>query len=87
MLTSGSVQDQAKAVEELSNVYNDLLDVGEGLSVSDSFAKDPENLALLKEAINGTTEAYDELQKRAAQDIVTNIAVNDEQALANLDNI
>jgi hypothetical protein len=86
-LESDAVEDHAKAAEELSNVYNDLLDVGEGLSVSDAFATNPENLELLQAAINGDIDAYDELQRRAAEDIVTNIAVDDSAALASLDNL
>ncbi len=87
LLESDAVEDHAKAAEELSNVYNDLLDVGEGLSVSDAFATNPENLELLQAAINGDIDAYDELQRRAAEDIVTNIAVDDSAALASLDNL
>ncbi len=86
-MESDAVEDHAKAAEELSNVYNDLLDVGEGLSVSDAFATNPENLELLQAAINGDIDAYDELQRRAAEDIVTNIAVDDSAALASLDNL
>ena len=40
MLTSGATQDAAQATKELTDTYNDLLDVGEGASVSADFAGD-----------------------------------------------
>ena len=72
MLKGSNIQDNAKAVGELKEVYGDLLD----LEVSDSFAADVENLELLKQAANGSTEAYDELLDRAQQDIITKYRID-----------
>lgn len=87
MLTSGATQDAAQATKELVDTYNDLLDVGEGASVSTDFAGDINNLNLLKAAIEGDEEAYTELQRKAAEDIILNIATNDEAAQAAFDKV
>ena len=87
MLTSGATQDAAQATKELVDTYNDLLDVGEGASVSTDFAGDIDNLNLLKAAIEGDEEAYTELQRKAAEDIILNIATNDEAAQAAFDKV
>lgn len=88
-LQSDNIAEKAKAVEELSNTYNDLLDVGQGLSVSSDFSSDVDNLELLKRAIDGDTEAYNELQKKAAEDIYMQFGLDSsqfEQQWANLQN-
>ena len=87
MLTSGATQDAAEATKQLTDTYNDLLDVGEGASVSADFAGDIDNLNLLKAAIEGDEEAYTELQRKAAEDIILNIAINDEAAQAAFDKV
>ena len=87
LLETGTIQDNAHAVKELKNTYNDLFDIGEGLSVSANFAKDVDNLNLLQDVLNNVDGAYEELQYAAMKDIVTNIAVNDEEAISKLDNL
>ena len=58
---SDNAQDAAKAHAELSNVYSDLLDLASDDALSTGFTTDPENLELLKQAMEGDIEAYDEL--------------------------
>ena len=74
------MKERAKAAEELTNVYADLLDIGEDVSLSGDFVEDAENLELLEKAINGDVEAYEELQRRAAHDILIHAGVDDAEA-------
>ncbi len=68
-LNSKSIKKRAQAVEELENTYQDLLDLDPSVNLSDDFTGSIDNLNLLRKAINGSEEAYEELQKRAAKDI------------------
>ena len=68
-LTDGSIAEQVEIMEELETAYTDMLDLDMGV-LSDGFLKDTENLKLMKEAAEGSTEAYNELQKRAAKDLL-----------------
>ena len=59
-LNSGSIQEQSEAIAGLRDAYADLLDL-DGSSLSDSFLTSAENLELMKAAIDGDVEAYDQL--------------------------
>jgi hypothetical protein len=65
-------------MNDLRDSYADLLDL-EGSSLSQDFLTDAENLELMKAAIDGDTEAYDQLLERAGQDIVTHLELDQEQ--------
>lgn len=84
-LDSDNIEIQAEAVDDMDKAYSDLLDLDYG-TLSDEFLTNAENLELMKEAANGSTEAYDELANRAQNDILTqcNFDVNDEEAMAKI---
>ena len=74
-LSSGSLGDQMEAIEGLRDAYADLLDFPED-AFSDQFLTSADNLNLLKEAANGSTEAYDQLMQAAQQDIATQVGLD-----------
>ena len=82
-LDSGSIQDQAEVVDDLRDAYADLLDL-DGSSLSNDFLTNTQNLELMKAAINGDTEAYDELLSRAGQDIISHLDLDHAQFDADL---
>lgn len=63
---------------ELAEAYGDLLDIN-GDSLSESFLKSAENLQLMQDALNGSEEAYEQLQQAAVQDILIGIGLDQEQ--------
>ena len=71
----------------MNNVYGDLLDLADGTDLSAAFTADPENLDLLKQAMEGVDDAYDELAARAAQDILVQAGFDEEQALASYNQV
>ena len=77
-LKQGSVQDQAKAVKQMRNAYADLLDIDMD-SLSDDFIKNEENLELMKQAAEGSEEAYQKLQETAGKDILAQIGIDTSQ--------
>ena len=74
-LTSGNLQDQAEAIEELEEAYTDMLDIDLGV-LSKDFLKNAKNLDLMTRAANGSEEAYRELQAIAAKDILTQVKLD-----------
>ena len=72
MLNSGSLQDKAKAANQLADAYGDLLDI-DGSQLSASFLESTENLDLMKAAIEGNSEAYDQLQQKMGEDIIAHL--------------
>ena len=68
-LEKGDVEGTAEAVEGLRDAYADMLDL-DGSSLSDDFLTNAENLELMKQAANGSEEAYNSLAAAAAQDIL-----------------
>ena len=74
-LSSGSLGDQLEAIDGLRDAYADLLDFPED-AFSDQFLTSADNLNLLKEAANGSTEAYDQLMQAAQQDIATQVGLD-----------
>jgi len=65
-------------MNDLRDAYADLLDL-EGSSLSQDFLTDAKNLELMKAAIDGDTEAYDQLLERAGQDIATQVHLDTTQ--------
>ena len=78
MLSSDNIQDNIQAGEQLQNVYADLLDLPFE-NLSPDFTQSTENLELLKQAANGSEQAYRELQEAAAQDILAQVGLDDSQ--------
>ena len=78
-LSSDSIADHAQIAEQLQNVYSDLLDLPFDNVLSDNFLQDVDNLNLLKQAANGSEQAYKELQEAAAQDILAQVGLDDSQ--------
>ena len=74
-LTSGNLQDQAKAIKEMEVAYSDMLDIDMGV-LSDSFLKNADNLALMEQAAKGSEAAYKELQAAAAKDILAAVKLD-----------
>ena len=74
-LESGNLEDQAEAFGGMEDAYGNLLDI-DGSQLSDDFLGNVENLELMKEAINGNTEAYNELAQRAQQDILMQLNID-----------
>ncbi len=68
-LDNGSAQDQAQIMDELADAYGDMLDI-DGDALSSDFLTNAENLDLMKQAAEGSEEAYDELQARMQEDIL-----------------
>ena len=69
ILKSGNLQDMAEIMDDLQNSYEDMLDL-DGDVLSDDFITNTENLELMTKAANGSEEAYNELAKRASEDII-----------------
>ena len=78
-LSSDSIADHAQIAEELQNVYSDLLDLPFDNILSDNFLQDVDNLNLLKQAANGSEQAYDELLQKAQQDIQGKVSLDNTQ--------
>ena len=76
-LNSGSIQEQAEIIDDLRDAYADLLDL-DGSALSNDFLTNAENLDLMKAAIDGDIDAYDELLSRAGQDIITHLQLSPE---------
>jgi len=77
-LNSGSIQEQAEIIDGLRDAYADLLDL-DGSALSNDFLTNAENLDLMKAAIDGDIDAYDELLTRAGQDILINCGIDTAQ--------
>ena len=63
---------------EMAEAYGNLLDM-DGSNLSESFLKSADNLQLMQEALNGSEEAYEQLQQAAVQDILLGIGLDYEQ--------
>ena len=83
VLNSGSESEFAAIADELQDAYADLLDLVGDNPLSDSFLSDTSNLERMKAAIDGNTEAYNELMQLAEQDIQSHIVINDDSFWTN----
>lgn len=66
------MQEAAKAAKELDKTYKNLLDI-DGDVLSSDFLESAKNLDLMKEAIEGNEDAYNQLQEAANQDILAHL--------------
>ena len=72
--------EHIRAVEELQDTYSDFLNLAEGTTVSKEFAENAENLELMERAANGAEDAFEDLAKAAAEDILIHADVDDLEA-------
>ena len=75
-LKKGDIEGTAEAVEGLRDAYADMLDL-DGSSLSEDFLTNAENLELMKQAANGSEEAYNALQQAVANDIIAHCDIDD----------
>ena len=68
-LKGNDLQKQASAVKELSGVYADMFDL-EADDFSDEFLRSTDNLELMEKALDGSEEAYNDLQTKVAMGII-----------------
>jgi len=71
-LDSDTLGDDAAIIADLSDAYGDLLNL-DGSTLSDSFLTSADNLNLMKAAIDGDIDAYNQLMDLAQQDIAAQI--------------
>ena len=64
----------ADVIDEIKDTYGDLLDI-DGSLLSDQFATNADNLALMQDAINGNEAAYEQLQQMAQQEIEAQVGI------------
>ena len=90
-LKSDNIQKINKATKEMDEAFSDMLDLDYG-SLSKKFLTNAENLELMREAAEGSEEAYNKLRDIAEDDLLiqAGIKVDDTQAwdaINNLQNI
>ena len=73
-LESGSLQDQVEAMDGLRDAYADLLDL-DGDLLSQNFLSSAENLDLMRAAIDGDIDAYNQLAQAAQQDMQATLGI------------
>ena len=66
----------ADTLNEIADAYGNLLDIDPDILPS-SFLKSAENLELMKQAMEGSEEAYFQLQSMAGQEIMTYLGIDD----------
>ena len=76
----------ASTMKELRSAYGDLLDI-DGENFSSSFLKSAENLELMRQALEGSEEAYQQLQQMAGQEILAHIGLDTSQYFTDLNNV
>ena len=76
VLNNGDMIDQAEVIDEIKDSMSDMLDLPYD-SLSDDFVTDAENLDLMREAANGSEEAYNALREAATQDILAQVGLDD----------
>lgn len=67
-----STKDLSEHTEDLKDTYQDILDV-DGDVLSDDFAQDAENLDLMRQALSGNLDAYNDLVDAAQEDLWENV--------------
>lgn len=71
-LKSDNLQDLAESMSEMEDAYSDLLDI-DGSALSSDFLQDEKNLNLMKQAIEGNSDAYDTLLQKANENLTAGI--------------
>ena len=78
-LQSGSAEAAAQASRELADVYADLLDLPFEQGLTPNFTNDIQNLELLKQATEGSEQAYNQLLEKAGQNILLQVGIDKER--------
>lgn len=68
----------ADSAKEMREAYGNVLDI-DGDLLSDAFLKDFDNLQLMQDALNGVDGAYEELQRKANEDIMIGFGIDQTQ--------
>lgn len=84
-LESGDPTEQAEAIDELRNAYEDVLDVPIGQQIPQAFLESAENAQLLIDEVNGVEGAYEKLQANFHEAIKIQAGI-DEESFNNLEN-
>lgn len=74
-LKNGTIQDQAEAMAQLKDAYSDMLDLNFG-SLSEDFLSNAQNLEWMKQAAEGSEEAYNNLMAAAQNDIRAQVGLD-----------
>lgn len=69
------MQDVAEAIVGMKDAYGDLLDI-DGSALSEDFLTDANNLELMKQAVEGNEDAYNQLQLAATRDYLIKMGVD-----------
>lgn len=77
-LESGNLQEQAEIMDDLRDAYADLLDL-DGSSLSDTFLQSADNLELMRKAIDGDIDAYNQLLENAGEQILIDCGIDTTQ--------
>ena len=80
-----NLEDVADTMKDLRDTYSDFLDLSE--DVSDEFISNRKNLERLERAINGDTEAYNELAEAAAEDITMHLGLDEDDVEDAIDTV
>lgn len=83
ILNGGNLAEIAGIMDELTDAYADLLDFKGQNPFSDDFLRSTDNLNLMKAAIDGDVNSYNQLMEIAQQDIIANITINDDSFWTN----
>lgn len=73
----------AKTADQMAEAYGNLLDI-DGSELSATFLSSEENLKLMQEALQGSDEAYSQLQENAGKDILSRLNLDTSQWDADL---
>ena len=74
-LKGGNEVEKLEAVEQLRDAYADMLNI-DGSILSDSFLNDLKNLQLMKQAANGSQEAWYNLRDAMQQDLIAQVGLD-----------
>ena len=80
------MEDKVVAMNEMREAYSNMLDI-DGSSLSADFLESAENLDLMKQAAEGSEEAYQQLMDKAQEEIVAKIGLDDTTFNAGKDSI
>ena len=79
-------EDQAEVLDEVGNAMSDMLGMNmDGLSKD--FLNNADNLELMKQAAEGSEEAYNELLEKAGQDVLAQVGIDTDRFYSDRDQI
>ena len=81
ILKNGSEVEKTTAIQGLKDAYGDLLNI-DGSALSNDFLLNVNNLQLMKAAIDGDIDAYNQLIDLANQDIIAHLQLSQQDQIA-----